>query len=237
MNKITKYFFTSIILLTCVSISHSLSINVDGDSRVLDTSKASENVNTVSLPKIAYIDMENVFNEHPLSSRSKEEFTIEVEKRKNELLNFENELLKLQADLKVKEGEIKDSQDKIDLLKTESSATINKSTTSLLSSDKMTELIKSTDEDVKIKQMEYNAISVNIEKKRADIEERNKNNKNELSVLEESKSAEVLKDIFEIINKIAQEDGILMIIDKNDVLYSQPYQDITKKVLDRMRGR
>ncbi|MCK9582592.1 MAG: OmpH family outer membrane protein [Endomicrobiales bacterium] len=247
MINFKKYIFIFVILLFCASMSFALTINVDGQTQVLDNSKDADKSAAVSLPKIAYVDMERAFVEHPLSSRSKEEFTVEVEKRKDELLAMENELLKLQSNLVAKEAEIKDAQDKMNLLSTESpviestsslsSIRASTSTASSLSSEKMTELLKSTEEEVKIKQSEYNAISINIEKKRAEIADKNKKNKDELCTLEECKSAEVLKDIFQIINKVAQDEGISMIIDKNDILFAQPYQDITDKVLDRMRGR
>ena len=252
------HFFIIYIIFCFASISFALTINVDGQSQILentektdntDNSKATDKSTAISSSKIAYVDMEKAFTEHPLSSRAKEDFTVEVEKRKNELLGMENDLLKLESDLKAKETEIKDMQGKIDLLKTEPSVAVNTSTsslssstakistTSVLSSDKMNDLLKSTDDDVKTKQEEYKAISLNIEKKKAEIADKNKKNKDELCALEECKSAEVLKDIFLIVNKIAQEEGIEMIIDKNDVLFAQPYQDITEKVLDRMRGR
>jgi len=250
MHKIKKQIFIVYVLLFCASISFALTINVDGQSQVLDNSKEADKSAAISSLKIAYVDMEMAFLEHPLSNRAKEEFTVEVEKKKDELLVMENDLLKLQSDLKAKEAEIKDTQDKIDLLKTESpvikststtsslaSIIASTSTASVLSSEKMTELLKSTEEEVKIKQSEYNAISIDIEKKRAEIADKNKKNKDELYTLEEYKSAEVLKDIFQIVNKVAQDEGISMIIDKNDVLFAQPYQDITQKVLDRMRGR
>jgi len=260
MIKFKKHFIVFVILLFCASMSFALTINVDGQAQVSDNSKDTDKSSSISLPKIAYVDMEKAFAEHPLSSRSKEEFTVEVEKRKDELLAMENELLKLQSNLTAKEAEIKDAEDKMNLLSTElpviestfsfastikSTSTISSlssirastSTASSLSSDKMTELLKSTNDEMKIKQGEYNAISIDIEKKRAEIADKNKKNKDELCTLEECKSAEVLKDIFQIINKVAQDEGISMIIDKNDVLFAQPYQDITDKVLDRMRGR
>ena len=249
MVKLKTYFFIIYIMLFCATISFALTINVDGQPQILDNtanaenSKAADKSTAISSSKIAYVDMEKAFTEHPLSGRAKEDFTVEVEKRKNDLLTMENDLLKLQSDLKAKEVEIRDTQGKIDLLKTEpplatsTSTIINKSTGSAFSSDKMTELLKSTEDEIKVKQDEYKAISVNIEKKRAEIADKNKKNKDELCALEECKSAEVLKDIFQIVNKIAQEEGIEMIIDKNDVLFAQPYQDITEKVLDRMRGR
>lgn len=250
MIKLQQQIIFVLLFLFIASASFALTINIDAQQAQNNTGVINSTavVAGTSLSNIAYVDMEKAFNEHPLSNRAKEEFTVEVEKRKDELLGMENELLKLQSDLKLKESEIKDAQDKMDLVKTEtpiksstttSSYSILQSTlaASYLSSDKMAELLKSTEEEVKIKQKEYNEISINIEKKRAELANKNKKNKDELCLLEECKSAEVLKDIFQIVNKVAQDEGISMIIDKNDVLFAQPYQDITQKVLDRMRGR
>jgi len=55
--------------------------------------------------------------------------------------------------------------------------------------------------------------------------------------LEASNTQDVLSDIYKMLEKIAVEENLTIVVDKNNVLYGQASQDLTEKLRDRMRGR
>jgi len=74
-------------------------------------------------------------------------------------------------------------------------------------------------------------------KRQLDIEDKVKSNKDELIKLEDTNTKAVLADIYKLLDKLAVEFNLTIVIDKNNVLYGQASQDLTDKVRERMRGR
>jgi len=61
--------------------------------------------------------------------------------------------------------------------------------------------------------------------------------KEDIIKLEADNTKAVLNDIYKMLEKIAVEDNLTIVIDKNNVLYGRASQDLTDKLRDRMRGR
>ena len=80
-------------------------------------------------------------------------------------------------------------------------------------------------------------MKADVAKKKSNIADKLKHNKQELCDLEARQTDEVLQDIYNIVEKIAKELNINVILDRKDVLYGQPYQDLTDKVIERLQGR
>jgi len=202
---------------------------------------------------IAYLDIEMIFNEHPMTARLKGEFEAEVAKRKKELSDMEGSIKYLQ-------GVILSSTTEINKLKTEIDQVNNAikeknkppqtillpGTTTLFvvpaavstSTVKADPAIIDADEKtIKDKEAGIELIKADILKKQQEIVKKNKTNKEELIKLEDTNTKAVLSDIYKVIETLALEYNLTIVVDKNNVLYGQASQDLTDKLRDRMRGR
>ncbi len=254
---------------------------------------------------VGYVDIEKVFNEHPLCKRSHEAFDSEAVKRKAELKLLENEITDLQR-------VIVSSSTQLDVLRS-NLALLNKgimpgsvqSSTSTpivqaapvpgpvrilpgmlqAGTTQASDVIRSTGpvaaqtiapqgissttasgigtsssgyvsssenpapgadlrtmtatviESIKQTEADIETMKSDVLKKKANIAEKFKQNKQELCDLEARQTDEVLQDIYHIIEKIAKELNLTVVLDRKDVLYGQSYQDLTEKVLERLQGR
>jgi Skp family chaperone for outer membrane proteins len=55
--------------------------------------------------------------------------------------------------------------------------------------------------------------------------------------MEEENTNKVLEDIYKVLERVAEDENISLIVDKNQILYGQSAKDLTDKVLERLRGR
>lgn len=81
------------------------------------------------------------------------------------------------------------------------------------------------------------AMKKDILKKREELNTIIKDNKNELIKLEEKQTETVMADLYSLFEKIAKEENLVIILDKNNVLYGHQVHDITDKVIERLQGR
>jgi len=80
-------------------------------------------------------------------------------------------------------------------------------------------------------------IKAAITKKKEELETAKKKTKDDIVKLEASNTKAVLSDIYKMLEKIAVEENLTIVVDKNNVLYGQASQDLTDKLRERMRGR
>src|SRR3989339_1620149 len=97
-------------MLCFLAASHAMEIPLDGRAQSTENgAAAAEN--------FAYLDIERIFAEHPMTARFKEEFQRELDKRKSELGTMENEVAALQNIVISTGTEITKARIQIELLK------------------------------------------------------------------------------------------------------------------------
>jgi len=76
-----------------------------------------------------------------------------------------------------------------------------------------------------------------LQKKEWEYEEFKKKVETELKDFEESKTLLVMGELYRIIEDLAKEENISIVVEKASILYGQAKTDLTEKVLDRIRGK
>ncbi len=59
--------------------------------------------------------------------------------------------------------------------------------------------------------------------------------RSELAAIEKESVTSLLEKIYKVIEKISKEEDITLVIDKNYILYGPQGQDITHKVIERLK--
>jgi len=256
-SDMKKLFLTFFFILSCTEIIFSIEIPIE--ESVINNNLKGAN--------IAFVDIDAIFAQHPMTKRLKEEFQADAKKRKDEIKRLESEVIS-------SEGIIISSHTQIDALKWQleiltstravtpsivtissntalpgiiaSTSTVNTSSVQISSPTAQftvqasTLPVRSTDEiirEIKDKETEIEKLKQETNKKKGLVYKLTIQHKEDLKKLEEAQTTKVLADIYHILEKIAQEDNLTIIVDKNNVLYGLPAQDVTNKVIDMLRGR
>jgi Skp family chaperone for outer membrane proteins len=196
--------------------------------------------------QVGYVDIEKVFAEHPLTRRYRAGFSDEVNKRKKEISEIESQISALEKVIVSSTTEISLLQGEVDSMKARLAATeLTSLSTATVSGDvpaatapALTDpAITAKEAAIKAKEAGVESIRGEIAKKRSEIPERIRLTKADLARLEEKQSAEVLADIYYLLEKVASEEGLTIIFDKDNILFGQSAKDVTQKVIDRLQGR
>ena len=202
---------------------------------------------------IGYVDIDRVFREHPLTRRSRDEFKQEVEKRRKaidamqqSIADTEKTVLSSTTIMDQERAEVESLRSQpsqapakpqpLSLSTTEYATIfpdIAQSTSAAVSPD----IIRSKETSIKTKEADLEKMKGDLAAMKADIAIRLQKDKEDLTRLEEKQTSDVMADIYYVLEKIAKEENITVVFDKNNILYGQSVQDITDKTLERLKGR
>jgi len=98
-------------------------------------------------------------------------------------------------------------------------------------------VIRAKEAAIREKEAAIDIIKKDIDTKRDEMSRKIRQNKADLALMEEKRTASVLADMYKILQKVAADENVTIIIDKNDVLYGQASQDMTDRVRERLQGR
>lgn len=247
MKTIRPVWIIIAIMSLATAFAGAVRIDLDGSSA------ASGSGGTKN---IGYVDIERVFESHPMKKRMHDEFLAEVDKLKKDQADlqtgidaYDRIVVSSSTDaekLRVEIAGMKDSLTNpptaaapIEVLLpgttiyVQAMPKVEKSTQPVVSAD----MIAQKEAQLKSITAVIDAHKKDMDLKKSELSKKVRDNKDALVKLEETKTASVLEDIYRILDKMAVEENINVVIDKNNVLYGQPGQDLTDKVIERLQGR
>ncbi len=188
--------------------------------------------------KVGIVDMDLIFSEHSKSKEFQKEIKLFEENKKLELVSYEKAI----EDLIKKKIEVFNEieQLKQQLLKYEKisvstdivSVVVNSSSVNIQEKQQEVEQIKN---DIDIKQKNIEEIEKSINEKKEILKQKEKEIQSEIEKMKQKYEIELFVNLYDIIKKIATEEGLNIVIDKSGILYGEPQIDITEKVLKMIR--
>lgn len=199
--------------------------------------------------RIGVVDIEMIFREFPETKRGQKE--------------LENELKKAQEQIEVKKKEIEELQKEIDEMDAVEEKTgnlpgmkLSRDATGQAGVDVSTSTGAALDvearesgqeflkdkkdtkkkEDQKGFEKLYKSKKELLQKKKDELGKFIKESEANLLAMEERRSREILEKLYRVLEKIAREESLDVILDKNYVLYGQPAIDVTEKLKKRLAG-
>jgi len=162
----------------------------------------------LSSERIAYVDIEKVFNECESTKQARKKIEKEVEIKRKEIDRLEKEIRDLETS-----GKKKEIFEPVP-------------TTGLVGEEKVEvstapAVPKPVPEEV-------------IEMKKRKLNETVEKIKEELTRLEKDTNYQILGKIYDIVKEIAQAEGYSIVLDKRNILYSEMENDLTDKVIKRL---
>lgn len=157
-------------------------------------------------PKIAYVDMERIFQIFPQTQAAKEDYAKQLKKKKDQLAEKEAELREISSRMTVLESTLKDMP---------ASGEAGAATESPQSITNM---------------------KAELEKKKADYEDLRKQAAADLSTYQNQQSQIILGKIYSALKDLASEEQVAVVVDKSSILYGDATIDLTEKLQQRVRG-
>jgi len=162
----------------------------------------------LSSERIAYVDIERIFEEYKGTQQAKKKMQLEIETRRKEIDRLEKEIKDLEATRK--KGEVWEAEPITGLVGGEG---VEFSTVTVVRQPIPEETVESKKK--------------NLSGKVEDMKE-------ELTRIEEEVTHQILGKIYDVIREIAREEGYAIVLDKKNVLYSQIENDLTEKVIKKL---
>jgi len=161
----------------------------------------------LSSERIAYVDIDRVFDEYKSTKQAKEKMEREIEMKRGEIAKLEKEIRDLEVALREKE--------RVEPVPT----------TGLTEKE-----VEISTGPVIPKPLPEEVIRLNKEKLNKMVKEM----KEELTNLEKETTHQVLGKIYDVIREIAQAEGYAIVLDKKNILYSEIENDLTEKVIEKL---
>ena len=249
MNNLIDFFRTVLLLILC---SCMLSLTgVSGIEVPLQGSGGGTNV--------GFVDMDELFAGHSGVIEAKNEYDKIKADRQKELEEMDSDVGQIRN--KVKEHEKKLNEIELELRnqKARSGIVVSDILVEVDSTTvyKIHEVWESTstlfDSTVKrvttlnlIKDME-NKVAIEhdiLEEKQKELEEavraygkREEEIERELAEFENRKTMKIMAECYRLIEELAREENISIVVEKNSILYGQPFIDMTERIKERLRGK
>lgn len=162
---------------------------------------------------VGYVDMEKIFHEYPETKKAMLDYQKEVSKKREDIARLESQLLELKQKKAVMENTFMEST----------------STTNVVSLS--TEPDKSGNYETTLSEL-----NSQIEQQNKSLVETKTGAERELIAMEERRSLSILGKIYKTMEKLAEAEGVSVVVDKSSVLYGVPGVDLTEKLQKRLRG-
>jgi len=164
----------------------------------------------LSSERIAYVDIDRVFDEYKGTKQAKKKIEREIETRRRDIATLEKEIRDLDVASKTKER-------------------VEPVPTSGLAGEEELEISTAL---VVTKPLTEEVIRLKKEKLSEMVEKMGE----ELTRLEKEITHQILGKIYDVVREIAQAEGYAIVLDKKNILYSEMDNDLTEKVIERLNS-
>ncbi len=185
----------------------------------------------VSVLRVGVVDMNRILEDYSKSQKLQKELQLFKENKKAEIAELEKEvenLLKKKLEITVEIEQLKQQVKQLEV--SVSSSEVMQSSASVQTSDITSQLqqIKST---IEAKQKNRDEIEKTISDKKEQLKQKQKDIDLEVEKMKEKFEMEIYAELYNVIKKVAEEEGLNIVIDKSGILYGESKIDITDKVL------
>ncbi|HAM38281.1 MAG TPA: hypothetical protein DCP53_02610 [Elusimicrobia bacterium] len=214
---------------------------------------------SISVQRIGSIDMVRILDEYPEAKAIKEElstnlkikkdniktFQEQIETIENEIDRMEEELIKYQESVRqaeINEMAFQTTRPSLESVETSSETIVTSTQTDTNSTyesgtDTANQIVP---ENIQISSPTFTVDDIdlkkkNLKKQKEDLEKYIKETKIEEREINKKARKNMLGKLYDAIKEVANEEGLAVIIDSSNMIYGEDAEDITEKVLQKLR--
>lgn len=185
--------------------------------------------------KVGVVDMDLVLSEHAKSKEFQKEIKFFEENKRLELVSYEKEiedLIKKKIEIFNEIEQLKQQLLQYDKIFTNTDTTVDSATTNLQEKEQEIQQIKN---NIDSKQKNIEEIEKNIAEKKELLKQKQNEIELEIEKMKQKYEIELFANLYDIIKKVASQEGLNIVIDKSGILYGESKIDITEKVLKMIK--
>ena len=230
MKKIKQYIFLAVFISICYPVSViSVEIPLGGSTGVLGSAE---------IANIGYVDIDLIFREHPMKKRLQAEFKSVYDKKMKESAELKVKIGKLRKVIVSSSTYVENLKSETDILQSNTQVKDVVTGTAAVSVPSVSpEIIKDMQNKIKLAKKDILKMKEAISKEELGYEKFIESARKDLLKLEQKHTSKVLADIYYLLEKVAIDENITIIVDKNNILYGKTAKDLTSSVLERLQGR
>ncbi|MEW6557137.1 MAG: OmpH family outer membrane protein [Elusimicrobiota bacterium] len=197
---------------------------------------------TISIQRIGCVDINRIIEEYPEAKKIKDEMSANLQARKENIKNFENQIETLENEITSMEEQLQKYEESKKEIEIYSSSTPIPSEVNL--STETAEIVAVSTESiavpVEISSPTFTMADVEakknlVEKQKQDLEKYIAVTKKEEKEITRKIKKNMLGKIYDAIKEVAVEEGLTIIVDSYNLIYGEDAQDITDKVLKKLK--
>lgn len=204
MRRLTLFQFLFGLFVLSATCSYALEIPLGGESGGSGGGGG----------KIAYVDMERIFQVYPQTREAKEDYAKQLAKKRQQLADKEAELANLKSRVSVLESTLKD-------VNANGATAAPQASTPTASGESPQSLL-----DMK----------KDLEQKQAELEDLRKRAADDLAAFERQQTQLIFGKIYQALRDVCSEEQVTLVVDKASILYGSADIDLTEKLQTRVRG-
>ncbi len=202
----------------------------------------------ITVIRVGVVDMNKIISEYPEAQKQQQEIELFKQNKLSEVANIEKEiddLIKQKISLMTEIGQLKSQITQISITKstevvsTEASISsgeilntqVSTLTVSALSSPEI-EQINST---IRTKESNLKQIEESLNTKRQQMQTKKEEIENEVQKMKDKAEANIYAELYKIIQKIAKQRGLNIVVEKSGILYGDTSIDITQEVIRKLK--
>lgn len=207
---------------------------------------------------VGFVDMNELFKGYSKVMEAKDEFNKMRESKNKELNETEKKMGTLNSEIRTNEDKIKELRQNLKVLKSSiqvpvTDIVVADSTGSVYSVAEVVETpsqpavaserililkqIGETENLIASQQDTLDNMKEELSAVQKEYSDRKVQNEKELKEFEGNKTLKIMAELYRIIEDLAKEENISIVVEKTSVLYGQPVIDLTEKVKERLRGK
>jgi len=194
---------------------------------------------TISIQRIGCVDMNRMMYEYPDAKKIKDELSANLNARKENIKNFQSqidatelEIKQMEEQLRKYDEEQKKAKEIAAVAALTESAEMSSSTETIIVVDTgtITQISSPTftNADIETKK-------VTLEKQKNDLEKYITVTKQEEKDINNKAKKNIMGKIYDAIKEVSSEEGLTVLVDSCNLIYGEDAQDITEKVLKKLK--
>jgi Skp family chaperone for outer membrane proteins len=172
---------------------------------------------------VGYVDMDRIFQIYPQTQIAKEDYAKQLEKKRQQLREKEEQVNSLKARIGVLDSTLKDMG-----APSAAPATSSDTATSTAAS-------AGTPADAGSAQGMQD-MKKQLEQQMGELDDMRKQAETDLAAFQAQQSQIILGKIYQALKDLAQEEQVTLIVDKSSILYGDAAVDLTEKLQEKVRG-
>lgn len=188
--------------------------------------------NDTKIIRVGVIDMDKIIDEHPFVRKTQQDILIFRENKNAEIATLEKEIESLLKQKLIIATEIEQLKTQLNTIEKSSSTDNVETSTSNIQLNQQIHSLMST---IETKQKNLDELNRIIEEKNALIKQKKQEIETEVEKMKQIAETTTYAELYKLIQQIAKQEGLNIIINKSGILYGEPELDITEKLIKKLK--